>query len=51
MLDFEPNASRFFAFEPRRLMHILVGRPPFTATILVGGSGPRATGAFERFGQ
>jgi hypothetical protein len=28
MLDFEPNASRFFALEPRRLMHILGWRPP-----------------------
>jgi hypothetical protein len=28
MLDFEPNASRFFALEPRRLMHILGWRTP-----------------------
>jgi hypothetical protein len=28
MLDLEPNASRFFALEPRRLMHILGWRTP-----------------------
>jgi hypothetical protein len=28
MLDFEPNASRFFALKPRRLMHILGWRTP-----------------------
>jgi hypothetical protein len=32
MLDFEPNASRFFALEPRRLMHILGYRTPIFAS-------------------